>query len=69
MTDKLTRYVVGITLISLNLSGVVTGALGIAAVSVAMVILITGITKFCPLYSFLDWTTWHGEPKEPGKYH
>ncbi len=69
MTDKLIRYTVGVILISLNLSGIITGALGIAVVTVALVILITGIAKFCPLYSFLGWTTWHEEPKVPGKYH
>lgn len=68
MTDKLIRYAVGVTLISLNLSGIIAGTLGVVAVTIALAILLTGITKFCPLYLFLGWTTWHGEPKVPGKY-
>lgn len=67
-TDKLIRYAIGVILISLNLSGTITGGLGAILVVLALVLLITGMFKFCPIYRVLGKSTWNGEPKVPGKY-
>jgi hypothetical protein len=51
--DRLVRIVVGIALVALSLTGVVTGPLAIVAMIVAAVALVTGIVGFCPLYAVL----------------
>jgi hypothetical protein len=67
-TDKLIRYAIGVVLISLHLSGTLTGGLGAIIVVLAVALLITAIIKFCPIYHVLGNSTWDGEPKPPGKY-
>lgn len=67
-TDKLIRYAIGVILISLHLSGTITGGLGTIMVVLALILLITGMFKFCPIYRVLGKSTWNGEPKVPGKY-
>ncbi len=51
--DRIIRAVVGIVLIALAASSVVTGALGIVFWVVGAVLLLTGIIGFCPLYALL----------------
>ncbi len=51
--DRIIRAVVGIILIALAASSVVTGALGIVFWVVGAVLLLTGIVGFCPLYALL----------------
>ncbi len=51
--DRIIRAVVGIILIALAASSVVTGALGIIFWVVGAVLLLTGIVGFCPLYAIL----------------
>lgn len=67
-TDKLIRYATGVILISLHLSGTITGGLGVIILVLALALLITGMFKFCPIYRLLGKTTWSGERKVPGKY-
>ncbi len=51
--DRIIRAVVGIVLIALAASSVVTGALGSIFWVVGAVLLLTGIIGFCPLYALL----------------
>ncbi len=51
--DRIIRAVVGIVLIALAASSVVTGAVGIVFWVVGAVLLLTGIVGFCPLYALL----------------
>ncbi len=51
--DRIIRVVVGIVLIALAASSVVTGTLGIVFWIVGAVLLLTGIIGFCPLYALL----------------
>ncbi len=51
--DRIIRAVVGIALIALAASSVVTGAFGIVFWVVGAVLLLTGIVGFCPLYALL----------------
>ncbi len=51
--DRIIRAVIGIGLIALAASSVVTGALGIIFWVVGAVLLLTGIVGFCPLYALL----------------
>jgi hypothetical protein len=51
--DRIIRVVLGIVLIVLAASSVVTGALGIVFWVVGAIALLTGIVGFCPLYAVL----------------
>ncbi|MDP3450496.1 MAG: DUF2892 domain-containing protein [Anaerolineaceae bacterium] len=51
--DRIFRVIVGLVLLVLFFTQVVAGALGIAAVVVGAVLLITGLVGFCPLYGLL----------------
>ena len=48
--DKLIRLAVAIVLIALYYTGVLTGTLGIIALVVALVLTITSLISFCPIY-------------------
>ncbi len=67
MLDKMIRYAVGVILISMNLSGWTSGILGTIAVMAGLVILLTGLLRFCPIYRVLGINTWKGEMKETRK--
>jgi hypothetical protein len=49
-TDKAIRIVVAIVLITLNLTNVVTGTLGVILLVLAAVFILTSFVSFCPLY-------------------
>ncbi len=66
--DKFSRYGISVILISLHLTGVVTGTIGIIALLLAGVLLVTGILRFCPIYSLLGFRTGKSEEKPPRKY-
>jgi len=49
-TDKAIRIAVALVLITLNLTNVVTGTLGIILLVLAAVFVLTSFVSFCPLY-------------------
>jgi hypothetical protein len=49
-TDKAIRIVAALVLITLNLTNVVTGTLGIILLVLAAVFVLTSFVSFCPLY-------------------
>lgn len=51
--DRIIRVVLGVVLLALYLTNVVTGTLGIIFVILAAIALITGLVGFCPLYVLL----------------
>jgi Flp pilus assembly protein TadB len=51
--DRIIRVIAGIALLVLFFANVVTGTLGIIAVIIGAILLITGIVGFCPLYALL----------------
>lgn len=53
MVDRIIRGVLGLVLLALYFSNMVTGTLGIVLAVVGAVALITGVVGFCPLYSLL----------------
>ena len=55
--DRLIRIVLGIILTSLALAGVLGGSLATGAWLVAAILLVTGVTGFCPLYAILRIST------------
>lgn len=52
-TDKIIRLVIALVLAYLYYSGVLTGTLGIVAVVVGAIALLTSVINFCPLYAVI----------------
>jgi len=48
--DKLIRFAVAIVLVVLFYKHILTGTIGVVALIVALVLTLTGIFSFCPLY-------------------
>jgi len=61
--DKLIRLIVAIVLIVLYYKGILSGTLGIVALLVALVLTITSLLSFCPLYTLLGINTCKKENK------
>lgn len=55
--DRIVRAILGIVLGYLYFSGIATGALGIAALILAGVMLVTALLAFCPLYTMVKVST------------
>lgn len=50
--ERIIRIIVGLALGILFITGTITGGWGIAAIIVGAVMLLTGGSGFCPLYTF-----------------
>lgn len=48
--DRILRAVAALVLIVLNLTGVLSGTLGVITLILAIVFLLTALVSFCPLY-------------------
>ena len=55
--DRIIRVIVGIVLLALYFTGIVTGGLGIVLIVLGAVALLTGAVGFCPLYALLKINT------------
>ena len=62
--DRTIRLSAGAVLILLALSGVLSGALAIAAYTIAAIALVTGFIRYCPANTLLGINTC--EVKQPG---
>ena len=51
--DRYIRVILGVVLLVLRFTGVVTGTLGWVFLAVGAIALITGLIGFCPLYALL----------------
>jgi hypothetical protein len=51
--DRYIRVILGIALLVLNFTGIVTGTLGWVFVGIGALALLTGLIGFCPLYALL----------------
>lgn len=56
-TDKVIRLVVAAGLIALYFTGVLTGTLGIVALVVSAIFILTSLVSFCPLYAIFGLKT------------
>jgi hypothetical protein len=56
-TDRIIRILLGIALITLGATHVVTGGFAIAAYVVGVVAIVTGIIRFCGAYTLLGINT------------
>lgn len=55
--DRIVRVVIGLGLIILYYTGIVTGGWGTAAIIVGAIAVLTGIIGFCPMYALLKIST------------
>ena len=62
--DKLIRLIVAIAFIVLYYKEVLTGTLGIIALVLALVLTVTSLIGFCPLYTLFGINTCKKEEKE-----
>jgi uncharacterized membrane protein len=63
-TDKVVRLALAIVLIILFYKEVLTGALGVVALIVALVFTLTSLISFCPLYTLFGIKTTKKEEKK-----
>lgn len=55
--DRIIRVIIAFTVVSLYYTDVLPGILGLLAVALASISLITSLVSFCPLYSFIGVNT------------
>jgi len=58
--DRLIRAIIAVLLVYLYLGGLVTGAFGIILVVLGVILLITSVLGFCPIYALLKFSTRKG---------
>ena len=56
-TDKIIRIIVAIAALALYFTGTLTGTLGIVAIVVAGIFVLTSLISFCPLYTLFRIST------------
>jgi hypothetical protein len=56
-TDKAVRIIMAIVLAALYFTGTISGTLGIIALVVAGVFVLTSLISFCPLYAIFGMST------------
>ena len=57
LIDRVIRIALALVIAILYFSGTISGAIGIILLIVALVLLLTGIVGFCPLYALLKIST------------
>jgi hypothetical protein len=55
--DRIVRVILGIVLIYIGFSDVVSGGLGVFIGIIGFVPLVTGLAGFCPIYALLKYRT------------
>jgi len=60
--DRAVRIVVGVILLGIGFAHMVSGGLAIAAYAVGAVALVTGVFRFCPVWSLFGITTYSARP-------
>ena len=58
--DRLIRAIIAVLLVYLYIGGIVTGAFGIILVVLGVILLITSVLGFCPIYALLKFSTRKG---------
>jgi len=56
-TDRIIRITLAIVFAALYFTGTVTGILGIVAIILAVVFIVTSLVSFCPLYTLIGINT------------
>ncbi len=55
--DRNVRWILAIVMATLYFTGMVTGALGIVLLVATVIFAVTGMVKFCPIYSVFGIST------------
>lgn len=61
--DRLVRLFLAVVFVSLNVSGVVSGAFGIVLYILAAIFVLTSVVSFCPIYTLFGLNTCPAEQK------
>lgn len=56
-TDKIIRLVIALVLAGLFYTGTISGTLGIVALVAAVILMVTSLVNFCPLYAMLGFNS------------
>lgn len=62
-TDKIVRYVIAAVALYVYFAGIATGTLGIVALVVAAIAIVTSLFSFCGLYALLGMNTCEVKPQ------
>ncbi|NLG27120.1 MAG: DUF2892 domain-containing protein [Chloroflexi bacterium] len=57
MVDRLLRMIIAVLLLILNLTGMATGGLAIAFWVILVILALTAVVGFCPLYAIFKYST------------
>jgi uncharacterized membrane protein len=55
--DRILRVIIGVVLAVLYFKGTLTGTLGVVLLVVGIVLILTALIKFCPIYKVLGMNT------------
>ena len=55
--DRFIRGFIAIGLLALNIKGLISGGVAVAAIIIAVVFLLTGLIGFCPIYKLLGFSS------------
>ena len=58
--DRIIRVILGVVLLTLAFSNIVTGGLGVVFIIFGIIALVTGLSGICPLYMLLKFRTKKG---------
>ena len=58
--DRLIRAIIAVLLVYLYIGGLVTGTFGVILVVLGVILLITSVLGFCPLYLLFKTSTYKG---------
>ena len=58
--DRIIRVILGVVLLILAFSNIVTGGLGVVFIVFGIIALVTGLSGICPLYMLLKFRTKKG---------
>jgi len=55
--DRIVRGLIAVCLIALNIKGIITGGLAMAAIIIAVIFMLTSLVGFCPVYSIFGFSS------------
>ena len=57
LSDRIIRVILSAIFVTLYLTNVITGTIGIVLIVLSVVFLLTSFISFCPIYKVFGWST------------